>query len=343
MTGPPPPLRFLLVVVGGWALLRGAYLGMMHDAAIPTARPHPVLPGAPHPPPTVSSARVAEAVLPGEAPPAPDRLRGAHPQTMIPVAPRMMVARPARPGLIAAAMPVPAPPPSPASEALVQRAPWPLPSPALRVGEAPVPDRWTASGWLHLRRGGSDGLAPGGTLGGSQAGARFGYRLGAGLGLSARLYSPVRRPQGAEAALGVEWQPLRRVPVRLLAERRQRIGREGRSDFALMAYGGVSEQRLPGGLRLEAYGQAGVVGVRARDGFADGAAAISARIGPLDVGGGAWAAAQPGVSRLDVGPRVSMRLPIAGTGVRVSADWRFRVAGEAAPSSGPALTVGTDF
>jgi hypothetical protein len=196
---------------------------------------------------------------------------------------------------------------------------------------------------VHLRQPGSDSLAPGGTLGGSQAGTRIAYRLASGLALSGRLYSPLARPQGAEAAIGIDWQPSSRVPLHVLAERRQRIGSEGRSDFALTAYGGVSEQRLSGGLRLDAYGQGGVVGLRTRDLFVDGAARISARAGPIDVGGGVWGAAQTGVSRLDIGPQASVRLPLGRTSLRVSADWRFRVAGEAAPASGPSLTIGTDF
>ena len=46
------------------------------------------------------------------------------------------------------------------------------------------------------------------------------------------------------------------------------------------------------------------------------------------------------VYRVDVGPRVSM--PV-GRGMRVHVDWRQRVAGSAAPGSGPALTLAADF
>jgi hypothetical protein len=44
-----------------------------------------------------------------------------------------------------------------------------------------------------------------------------------------------------------------------------------------------------------------------------------------------------------VGPRLSIRLPGAARNLRVTADWRVRVAGDAAPGSGPALTIGGDF
>jgi hypothetical protein len=60
-------------------------------------------------------------------------------------------------------------------------------------------------------------------------------------------------------------------------------------------------------------------------------------------GAGAWAAAQPHVSRVDIGPHAELRLPLPGTNASLAADWRFRVAGNARPGSGPALTLAADF
>jgi hypothetical protein len=186
-------------------------------------------------------------------------------------------------------------------------------------------------------------------LGGSQIGGRIGYRINGDtarpLSLVARAYAPVNRRSGSEAALGLEWKPLRELPVRVLAERRQALGSEGRSAFALTAHGGVGDVRLFGEARLEAYGQAGAVGVRSRDLFADGSAAVTLPLGDsgrLRIGGGVWGAVQPGVSRIDAGPRLSLALPGADH-VRLSADWRFRLHGNASPASGPALTLATDF
>jgi hypothetical protein len=211
------------------------------------------------------------------------------------------------------------------------------------VPRASLPSRWSVSAWAFVRPGGASTLAPGGTLGGSQAGARLQYRVGSGLALSARLYSPARRPRGAEAAAGIDWQPSPRLPIHLLAERRQALGDEGRSAFGLTAYGGLDDVRL-GRLRIDAYAQAGVVGARSRDLFADGAARLSLPVGrSAKVGLGAWGAAQPGVERLDVGPQASVRLPVAGRSVTVAADWRFRIAGGARPGSGPSLTLAADF
>ena len=97
---------------------------------------------------------------------------------------------------------------------------------------------------------------------------------------------------------------------------------------------------LPAGFRPDTYAQAGVV--RSRDFFADGALRASRPVGGgLSLGAGAWGAAQPGVSRLDVGPSALLRMPTLGAAI--SADWRFRVAGNAQPGSGPAFTLSTDF
>jgi hypothetical protein len=201
---------------------------------------------------------------------------------------------------------------------------------------------WTVSAWAFLRRGGGATLAPGGILGGSQAGARATYRIAgsqAPLSLSLRVTVPVERTRGAEAAAGLDWKPIARLPVHLLLERRQRLGAEGRSAFGVTVYGG-GEAKL-GPLHVDGYAQAGVVGARRRDMFADGGVRAAMPLGPLRIGVGAWAAAQRGASRVDVGPHAALRLrPLNAA---LSADWRFRVAGSARPGSGPALTLAADF
>jgi hypothetical protein len=217
--------------------------------------------------------------------------------------------------------------------------------PAARPGAAAGARRWSIAGWAQLRPGDSPSLAAGGMLGGSQAGLRFAYRLGGGaaapLALTGRLSGPLRAG-GGEAALGLEWQVSRGLPLRVAAERRQAIGGGGRSALALSVHGGVSEVPLGGALRLDAYGQAGIVGRRARDPFAEAMVRVAApvgRRGRLRLGAGAWAAAQPGAARLDIGPGASLRLP----GATVAIDWRHRAAGGAAPGSGPAFTLWSDF
>jgi hypothetical protein len=41
----------------------------------------------------------------------------------------------------------------------------------------------------------------------------------------------------------------------------------------------------------------------------------------LALGGGAWRAARPGASRIDIGPSVMLRLPIEVRTVAVTLDW----------------------
>ena len=221
---------------------------------------------------------------------------------------------------------------------------------APRPAQAQAPPRagrWSLSAWSFVRRGRSAALAQGGLLGGSQAGARLAYRLSGDrarpLALSARLSMPLRPTAGAEAALGLDWRPSRRLPLHILAERRQALGREGRSAFGLTLYGGVSEAPL-GPFRIDAYAQAGLVGARSRDPFGDSAIRMSIPLGErARLGAGAWAAAQPGASRIDVGPQAAVRLTLAGRPVTLAADWRLRVAGTAEPGSGPTLTLSSDF
>jgi hypothetical protein len=212
----------------------------------------------------------------------------------------------------------------------------------LRAALPAEPSRWTASAWLHGRGGNASALAPGGQLGGSQAGTRIGYPLSPALLLTGRLSAPLRNSAGAEGAVGVEWQPSTSLPLRLLAERRQNLGREGRSAWAATVHGGVGDVALPAGFRLDAYGQAGAVGARSPDLFAEASVRASAPLtAGVSIGAGVWGAAQPGASRLDVGPSLTLRLPKLRASL--SADWRFRAAGRAQPGSGPALTLWTDF
>ena len=330
MTG--RPLRFLALVLGGWICARAAILSpdWWSEAAL-------------NPPPATIRPELRSARTTGIRQAAPAvSLRPANPSLIRHVSYKTGQAPPRRREA------TPAVPIAPSRSAnLGVAAGWPARDPTAQSAVLPVGSaaagRWSASAWLLVRSGsGRPGLTPGGTLGGSQAGARLGYRLGGGVSLSARTYAPLRRPAGAELAAGVAWRPAAAVPVEILAERRLAMGGEGRSAFSITASGGGS-LALPGRLRLDLYGQAGIVGLRSRDAFVDASARMSAAVGPVEVGAGAWAGAQPGASRLDAGPALSWRLPAARANVRVEADWRFRIAGEASPGSGPALTLAADF
>lgn len=211
---------------------------------------------------------------------------------------------------------------------------------------------WSLGSWLYLREG--SGNAPesiGGAsqLGGSQAGLRLAYGFGDTGRIRAygRATIAVQRPQQRELAFGLAFAPLAQLPVDLAIEQRVAAGKEGRTALAMMASGGVSDVALPAGFRLDAYAQAGVVGTRRRDGFADGAIVVDRRLGSeeasLRLGALAAGAVQPGAARVDVGPRLTLRLPDVGEGSRIALDWRQRVAGDARPESGLALTLASDF
>ena len=218
---------------------------------------------------------------------------------------------------------------------------------------APVPpidpgiDRWQLSTWALLRSqqtgvAGSQSLASIGQLGASQAGARLIYNINRQIALAARVSTPVGR-RGGEIAGGVRIHPLVNIPVWLTAERRQAVGQYGggRNDFALFAESGVYEQPLPWHFLMDGYLQAGVVGIKTHDLFVDGALTVTRPVyRNFSAGFGIWGGAQPGLSRLDVGPRVTMRVR---KNVKVHLDWRQKLAGNARPSSGPALTLAGDF
>lgn len=205
-------------------------------------------------------------------------------------------------------------------------------------------DRLQFSAWAMLRgKPGTGSLASGGTLGGSQAGARLTYSFDPRIAASLRSSTPIGGARGGEVAAGVRFTPIPSMPFAITAERRQAIGKfsTGRSDFAVFAEGGIYQRPIGWDFKADGYAQAGVVGIRERDLFADGGLAVSRPVwGPLSAGFGVWGGYQPGLYRVDAGPRVTWRVR---PNINVHFDWRQRLAGTAQPSSGPAVTLGADF
>lgn len=199
-------------------------------------------------------------------------------------------------------------------------------------------NRLSASLWGILREG--RGATPGAQLGGTQAGMRLRYAMGKArrVAITARVSTPARGT-GREMALGMEWRPTA-LPVSLIAEQRMALDR-GRGGPSLLAVAGLPPTSVAG-LSLEAYGQGGAVVRAGIEPFADGAARLARGVGRFDLGIGAWGGTQRGVARVDVGPTIGLRLPTRPV-VRLTLDWRLRVAGRARPDSGPALTIGSDF
>jgi hypothetical protein len=148
-----------------------------------------------------------------------------------------------------------------------------------------------------------------------------------------------------ELATGIRWRPLTRVPVSLSVERRFR---HARPDANAAYLAGGTSLALPQAFRLDTFAQAGIVSGRAGGPFFDFSAQADRTFfqhGEHGAGAGAgiWGGGQSDIFRIDVGPTVRTDIAISGGYLRVRADWRFRVAGEALPASGPAMTLSTSF
>ena len=358
-----PSLRFLAIAVIGWTAVRAATLDMLPGAELfrigrSEARPPPIVPTQ------FAEIEPLPAATPGDVPFMP----AAYPQ-VAPVAGRHVIAPLYQAPVSRAVLPdfgeLPLTPRRSVYSALPPFEPYPLSrlasastSPLQSVVTTPgqsVPavapprgrDRLQLSAWALLRAqqggiAGSRSLASGGQLGGSQAGARLTYEIYPRIAAAVRMSNEVGR-RGGEVAAGVRVQPLQSLPIWFTAERRQRIGKYGggRSAFALFAESGIYQRPIAWGFNLDGYIQGGVVGARRRDLFVDGAATFTKPVyRQFSAGFGVWGGAQPGVYRIDAGPRLSMQVH---RNVRVHADWRQRVAGNARPGSGAALTVAGDF
>jgi len=234
-------------------------------------------------------------------------------------------------------------------------------SPSFTAPDAPVvsdepesarpTSRWSGTAWLFGRKGAdAESLATTGQLGGSQAGARLRWRVNSDgpaiTALTARISTPLEQRNAAEASIGAEWHPLRGKPLWVAVERRVALGKAARNAWSGYVAGGIWKPDLPLGTIAEGYVQAGLVGAKSRDLFADGGLRLSKPIADEDgvrAGVGIWGAAQPGVSRVDVGPQMIVPVAVDTQRFSISIDLRVRVAGNAAPGSGLAVTLGTDF
>ena len=205
-----------------------------------------------------------------------------------------------------------------------------------------LPDRLSISSWATMRnRAGSDSLANSGMLGASQAGARLLWRVDPHLSASLRASAPINSQRGVEGAIGLRYQPFTSFPVAFTLERRHAFRDYGQSAFALFAEGGLYGRPMPWNSTLDGYFQAGVVDFNNPDWFVDGQVAVTRPVWRnLSAGVGIWGGAQPGLSRLDVGPRATLRV---GSRMRVHLDYRYMLLGNAVPGSGGVVTLAGDF
>lgn len=255
----------------------------------------------------------------------------------------------------------------PPGAGLLLAAPGILAGPPVRAPPGEVPKtgartaRWSADGWVLVRGGESAPSLVSGvsSYGGSQGGAVLRYALAPASPLRPRAYVRVSSALGStvrqsEGAFGLALRPLRHVPVTVMGELRLQQGTGAlRSRPVVMAVSELPPVRLPLGSEGEFYAQGGWAGGRDATAFYDMAATVQRPIAELlsglalRVGGGVWSGGQRGAVRLDLGPRIEVHglfgPPARRIGVRVGVDWRFRVAGEAQPGSGPAVTVAAGF
>ena len=249
--------------------------------------------------------------------------------------------------------------PLPPGLALLAAPPKPVAAPPPALATA-VASRWSGDAWLLLRRG-SGGLAAASgfpAYGASQAGGVIRFALAPTSPRAPQAYLRVSRAIGgfdeSEVAAGLSARPFASVPLRLYGE--ARVQRSGGSTRVRPAASLVSELplvRLPLGIAGEAYGQVGYAGApvgtrRGATPFFDVQAVADRKLasaGPaeLRLGAGVWSGGQKGAARLDLGPRASLRLDTAPARSRLALDWRFRVAGDARPGSGPTLTFSAGF
>ena len=329
------PLRFLAVSLGGWVLIRIALL-LPEVTSLPASD---VIP------------RVIEVLMPQVAaavfgrrhpnvPTADRRLFFASPPrvprgpTPSSIAPPVSVQR------SAPKVDVPDPPQSPESLPIV------IPSPIAPPVVAKRTSRFSGSAWL-LARGGPAGTVSGGQLGASQGGVPLAYALGdrRRIAVVGRIATPLAGA-GREAAFGLEWQPTR-WPIRIVAEQRFALDR-GRGGPTLGVIAGYGPADIVSGVRVEAYGQAGGIVRDGIEGFVDASTRVTHPLGEVmgirvDIGVGAWGSAQRAAERFDIGPSFVVAVPVARKTIRLTLDWRERIAGGARPGSGPALSIGSDF
>ncbi len=361
-------LRFLALAMAGWVTIRAISLGLFpgSEAMASEAPPVPPIAATSFPPIGPAEPQPYGAAYPGYPAYYPAGYAGApapYPGYAPYPARPMVIVIPAAQPRYAAAPPRPSDNLAPIAFSLGEQNPYFEPVPQIgqwprfgpgggssRPVEAATPlrparfDRLQLSAWAMMRaQPGGASLASGGTMGGSQAGARLLYRFSPHLAASLRSSAPVGgASRGGEVAGGIRYQPFARIPMALTAERRQAIGRYGgRSAFALFAEGGLYDRPMPLGTTLNAYLQGGVVGLSSRDLFVDGSAAFTRPLWRnISAGLGMWGGAQPGLYRIDAGPRVSMRV---GRSMRLHLDYRQRLIGNAQPGSGAVVTVAGDF
>jgi hypothetical protein len=216
--------------------------------------------------------------------------------------------------------------------------------------------RWSIDSWVFFRPEDSLvallGQLPA-TYGSSQAGGIIRYRLAPKDKRKPFAYlrgsAALSRGRQAELAAGLGARPVASIPIVAMAELRASRN-PGQTEIrpAGLVVTELPPVDLPLGGRAEVYAQAGYVGGAFATPFVDGQARIDRKVVDFDLasiraGAGVWGGAQKGAARLDVGPTASVNFELADQPIKLALDYRQRVAGDARPQSGFALTVSTGF
>jgi hypothetical protein len=218
----------------------------------------------------------------------------------------------------------------------------------------PGPRRWAADGWLLLRHDTTSPILSGRpSYGRSQAGATVRYGLAPSSPLRPLVYlrasAALAGARDQEVATGFSVRLLPVAPLRIVAEvRAGEVYGGTRLRPAVYAVTELAPVDLSLGARAEAYLQGGYVGGDFATPFVDGQVRIERTVGRLGetelrAGAGAWGGAQKEAARFDAGPSAAIVFRVGEGRGRLMADYRFRLAGGAEPSSGPALTLSAGF
>lgn len=223
------------------------------------------------------------------------------------------------------------------------------------TGSSSGRNRLSSDAWVFVRQGsganiGAGPLGP--TYGRSQFGAVLRFDLGSRYASPPQVYlraTGATDSREADLAAGISVRPMPTLPLRAHGEvRLSRLGDRVELRPSAFITAGVDETLQAFDARLRGYAQAGYVGGEFATGFVDGSLVVERDVergerGALAMGVGTWGGVQKGAARLDAGPTVSVDLRLGQGRVRLAADYRFRVAGDADPSSGAALTLSSSF